>query len=173
MVRIPLSPGKFALVANNCAYLGRWKWHTTALGYVIRDNRDKTQKAKTILMHRQIMNPPAGLEVDHINHNGLDNRRCNLRNVTRTQNAQNQLPRSGGSSQYKGVHRNKGNKKWTVSIGANGQQYQLGSFHDEIYAALKYDEAARKYHGKFACCNFTDEANVLEAYDKVIREFSF
>ncbi len=115
-------------------------------------------------MHRQILADQlkaksvvllVELFIDHINGNALDNRRANLRIVTRAQNAKN---RSKGSkkcsSVYKGVCWHKYNKKWSAEIKSNHRQIHLGYFDDEIEAAKAYDEAAKKYHGEFACLNF-------------------
>jgi hypothetical protein len=100
------------------------------------------------------MNCPHGLEVDHINHDKLDNRRCNLRIVTRQQNNQNTRPKTSSTrtSAYKGVHLAKG--KWRASIHTNGTTRQLGTFTDEVAAAKAYDQAARYYFGEYAYLNF-------------------
>ncbi len=99
---------------------------------------------------------PAGLETDHINHHGIDNQRCNLRNVTKAQNGYNQKLR-GGSSRYKGVCWDKANQKWMAYIRIEGRQTKLGRFRNELVAARAYDTAARKYHGVYALCNFEGE----------------
>lgn len=102
------------------------------------------------------MNTLVELQVDHINHNGLDNRRANLRNVTRIQNQRNQLPQIGGTSQYKGVCWDKANRKWMAQFTIRGRRYYLGRFISEIEAGKAYDRAARKHFGEFALCNFEE-----------------
>jgi hypothetical protein len=100
------------------------------------------------------MNAPAHLVCDHIDHNGLNNTKRNLRLCTKQQNAINQRPRKDGSSKYKGVCWHKRNKKWQARIHHSGRYYHLGTFKSQRAAALAYDSAARKYHGDFACLNF-------------------
>jgi hypothetical protein len=106
-------------------------------------------------MHRQIMNPPDWLLVDHDNHHGLDNRRSNLRQVTHAENQQNARKTiSKTTSRFKGVDFVKATGKWRARIVVNGRRLFLGSFTDELDAARAYDEAAMKYFKEFACLNF-------------------
>ncbi len=110
-----------------------------------------------VYMHRQIMNPPEGKLVDHINRDSMDNRRENLRFATKGQNNMNQSGRKGTSSKYKGVSWYKSRKLWRAMIKVNGKRKSLGYFESEAEAAKVYDEAARKYHGEFAYQNFSEE----------------
>jgi hypothetical protein len=82
-------------------------------------------------------------EIDHINHNGLDNRRTNLRAVTRGENHQNRNKLNGCTSHFKGVHWDKKSNIWIATIKSNYKTYHLGSFRNEIEAAQNYDMAAR------------------------------
>jgi hypothetical protein len=110
--------------------------------------------ARTIRMHRQIMNAPKEKVVDHQNHNGLDNRKANLQLVTVTENNWNS--RRGmnmGSSKYKGVNYDKQHKKYRATLCHNGGKIHLGYFDDEIKATKTYDNAVKKYRGKFAIVN--------------------
>lgn len=96
------------------------------------------------------------VQVDHINRNIYDNRRCNLREGTGVQNRYNSIPHYG-SSDYKGVCRFKRDNNWRAYIVKDGIQHHLGYFNSEIEAARAYDKAARKYFGEFAYLNFPDE----------------
>ncbi len=106
-------------------------------------------------MHQEIIQVPKGMVVDHINHDGMDNRDANLRAATRAQNMRNRRKISkSSSSKYKGVTWKKDRSKWEASITFERKYIFLGHFENEIDAARAYDEAAKKYHGEFACLNF-------------------
>lgn len=108
---------------------------------------------KKVSMHRFIMkcNDPK-IRVDHINHNGLDNRRCNLRLATYKQNMANRLPSKNGTSKYLGVHKRGNYFRAQISLGKRKSKY-LGSFKTEEEAAIAYNEAAKIVHGEFANLN--------------------
>lgn len=111
------------------------------------------RRYKTVGMHRAIMEAKDGIDVDHINGDGLDNRRANLRLCTRGQNLLNARSRLG-ASKHKGVYFNKRRKKWVARIALRGKAKTLGYFENETTAAMVYDDAARALHGEFACLNF-------------------
>jgi hypothetical protein len=106
------------------------------------------------VMHRMLF--PAAKEVDHWDGSGLNNRRYNLRDVTRIQNQMNQKKKRGGSSRFKGVSRRKNAKKWAARIVVNDKRLWLGVFASETKAAKAYDAAAKKYFGEFARLNFPE-----------------
>jgi hypothetical protein len=147
---IPLTRGLFAIVnAADYDWLSGFKWHATSgrKAYACFARKDKV-----IYMHRLIMNPPEGKFVDHVNGNSLDYRRCNLRNCTKAQNAWNR-PAFGGTSRFKGVHRDK-DGRWKAGIRVGGRQTFIGVFDDEVEAARAYDRKARELFGEFAYLNF-------------------
>ncbi len=158
--RIPLTQGKFALVdAVDYYRLVKFQWYAAAASntfYVVRKHAGKPLK-----MHRQIMDAPSHLVVDHIDHNGLNNTRANLRLCTFAQNLCNALPPANASSRYKGVSWEKRRKNWRVVIQFNNKTYHLGHFENEIDAAKAYDKRAIKLHGEFACLNFPPVASKL------------
>jgi hypothetical protein len=103
-------------------------------------------------MHREIIGAPAGIQVDHINRNGLDNQRINLRLATPQQQAANRRRPSGvHSSQYKGVTWHSGAQRWQAQIEITGRTIYLGLFTDEHAAAAAYEVAAKAAFGPFAC----------------------
>jgi len=161
MKKIPLSQGKYAIVDDaDFAWLSKWKWCAKKTGrgwYVVRSVY-KNGKQTIIQMHRLILNTPLGMETDHINHDGLDNRRANLRICTRTENNRNaRKRRKPTSSQFKGVYWHKRYCKWAAQIMHNGKKIHLGFYDSEIEAARAYDRAALKYFCEFALTNFQME----------------
>lgn len=117
----------------------------------------KGKEGTLIYIHQEIIEVPRGMVVDHINHDGMDNRRANLRAATHSQNLRNRKKTSGATqSKYKGVCWKKGNRKWQARIGFENKEIYLGCFKNEIDAAKAYDRAAMKYHGEFASLNFPE-----------------
>ena len=133
-------------------------WSDGQMFYAVRREGTKSGGKTTIVwMHRQICKTEKGLVVDHINHNGLDNRRANVRACSFAENLRNRRKyRSGTSSRYKGVNWCKRRKRWRARICLNRKEIALGQFTDEVEAAKAYDTAAKKYHGEFACLNFPE-----------------
>jgi len=158
MRMIPLTQGQYAIVDDaNYEALNKHKWCAAKMHgkyYAIRGVRNDS-KTRTVYLHREILQPAVGQEIDHINGNPLDNRDNNLRLCTSAQNHMNQRPR-GGSSQFKGVTWHKRNKKWQAEIQHNGKSYWLSAFADETDAARAYDKAAREHFGEFARLNFPE-----------------
>jgi hypothetical protein len=154
--QIPLTQGKYAIVdADDYYRLAKFNW------YAVPGNRtfyaSKKMAQTNINMHRLIMDAPKNLVVDHIDHNGLNNRKSNLRICTNAQNACNMRPYRGVSSKYKGVSWSKKKKKWEAGIKRDQKRYRLGFFETEIEAAKAYDKKASQLHGQFACLNFPAE----------------
>jgi len=158
MKKIPLSQGKFAIVDDaDFDWLNQWKWsahknrNTFYAGRKIRVGL----KRKLLLMHRLILGLDFGDERqgDHINMDGLDNRRKNLRIATNAQNRRNRGKQANNTSGYKGVTWRKQRKKWQAHIQVKGKVKHLGYFTDPVEASEAYDSASQKYHGKFAQTN--------------------
>jgi len=110
-------------------------------------------EVKRIRMHRLIMNAPEGMHVDHINGDGLDNRRENLRVVTAQENQFNSRKRVAGYSLFKGVSWSAAAKKWKAYICPNKKQIHIGLFDSEIAAAQAYDAKAKELFGEYAKLN--------------------
>jgi hypothetical protein len=155
--RIPLTRGKFAIVdAEDYYRLVKYKWQAMVGGNTFYASGRAA--GKPIKMHRFITNAPPYLVVDHIDHNGLNNCRSNLRLCTHAQNVLNAVPNRSTSSKYKGVHWQKATKRWGATIQFNKKLYTLGYFKNQIDAAKAYDKKAKELHGQFACLNFPPEA---------------
>ena len=157
--RIPLTQGRFAIVdAEDYEQLAEHKWHAVREGHSFYAAR--RYGGRIVKMHREILNAPPHLQCDHINHNGLDNRKANLRPATPIQNVWNRRKfRRPSRSKYKGVDWAKDMRRWRARIRFKGKRIYLGSFEEEIDAAKAYDRAARKYHAEFASLNFPESAS--------------
>ena len=138
-------------------WLSRWAWSPFYRQGRVR-GAARWVLGKTIILHREIMNAPAGLEVDHIDHDTLNNQRVNLRICTHAENLRNRVKwhRAGRppSSEYKGVWFSPKDNRWIAHISIDSRLKHLGSFRTEVAAALAYDAAAREHYGEFACLNF-------------------
>lgn len=151
MKEIPLTQGRVVIVDDeDYEGLARYKWHalrSRRTWYACRDTQ-----GKTLYIHRVILG--AGVEqVDHIDGDGLNNQRANLRLCTPSQNHTNaaKYRLSNASSRYRGVSRN-GNG-WRARCGGGNTQHYLGTFASEVEAARAYNEAAKRLYGEFACLN--------------------
>ena len=149
MKKIPLTHGKFALVDDeDFDFLNQWKWHLSDGGYAQRNNLTRIgvgkYKNRMLKMHRVVNETPDKLFTDHINRNKLDNRKCNLRNATKSLNGINRGKPSNNVSGFKGVHVD--GMSWRAEIAINGKRIKLGRFkklEDAVSARLK---AEKKYH---------------------------
>lgn len=151
---IPLTQGKVAIVdASDYDFLMQWAWMARLERHCCYAVRRFSVDGKQCWarMHRVIMEAKTGTMIDHINGNGLDNRRDNLRLATTSQNTQNKKIGANNTSGYKGVdHRS---RKWRARIWLHGQEYHLGYFDSDIAAAHAYNKAAERLHGEFARLN--------------------
>jgi hypothetical protein len=153
---ISLTRGKHAIVdAADYPALARYKWYAQRTDRCGTFYACRTHRGRSFSMHRQIMKPPKGMVVDHINGNGLDNRRCNLRVCTQLQNSQNSHRRQPGKSQFRGVFPR--GDKWEATLQHNREEHYLGLFDDEVEAAKARDRKAYELAGEFAVLNFPEE----------------
>lgn len=156
---IPLSRGLEAIVdAADHEAVSAFKWYAMSPGsgafYAARSVA--ARHGWTISLHRQLMCAPAGLQVDHINGDTLDNRRANLRVCTIAENHWNSRRRADNSSGYIGVSFKPSLNKWMAMIKSGGAAHYLGVFPDKLDAARAYDAAALAQRGAFARLNFPE-----------------
>ncbi len=113
-------------------------------------------------MHNELIKVPDGFVIDHIDRNGLNNQKNNLRIVTASQNQMNKTVKCGNHSKYRGVDINTIKSKgriytyFRVGIKLNNKHIHIGRYKDEKMAAKAYNEAAKKYHGEFAILNIIE-----------------
>lgn len=155
---IPLTKGKVAVVdAADYEFLSQWKWFFLNDTYAARTQYIGMEKGKpkriTIKMHQVLMDAADGYEVDHINSNGIDNRRANLRVCTHKQNRWNSSSQKGSSSKYKGVSYQKATNYYKAYIIVHGVYKHLGCYLEEDDAARAYNRAAKAEHGEYAKFN--------------------
>ena len=149
MKRIPLTQGKFALVDDeDFEELNKHKW-CYSIGYAQR----RISKTRLLLMHRVILWAEKGQMVDHINMNGLDNRKNNLRLCTKAQNMMNRDKTRVNTSGYKGVSWDKYTGNWKAQFKMDGVSYNLGRFTSPKEAAIAYNNVVSELHGEFARLN--------------------
>lgn len=160
MKEIPLTQGYVALVDDeDHETLSKYDWFVQkgrCTQYAARKMTLSYNKYCTVYMHRLILGLPIGdkRQVDHINHNGLDNRRQNIRIATSQENHFNRRTLAISTSQYKGVSWNRNLKKWKSRITINGKETHIGYFDKEIDAAIAYDKVALNEFKEFALTNF-------------------
>jgi hypothetical protein len=130
----------------------------TDRGYIILKKylgwKNGRSKYHEVYLHRYIMKPPKGFQVDHINRDTLDNRRENLRICSPSQNSCNTRKRHG---KYKGVHFSTRTNKWVAQITKNRKCHHIGSFESEEDAARAYNRKATELNGCFAYLNQVKE----------------
>lgn len=157
-IRIPLSRGLFALVDEaDFETVNQHKWFASkgsrtfyAARNVVLDGR-----RTVVRMHQVLLGMPKDVDIDHVNGDGLDNRRANLRTTSRSQNNFNQHRKQRGcSSKYRGVTWSRYHGKWQAQIKAHGKYKLIGRFDDELEAALAYDAAGAARDAKHFAPNF-------------------
>jgi hypothetical protein len=161
IVSIPLTQGEVALIDDeDLPLVSQYTWSVAR-----RRKIDYAQtwgewygKRTIILMHRLLLDAPAGFEVDHRDGDGLNNCRSNLRLATHGQNLRNRGRTYNSATGYKGVIRNHRSSTYLfiAQIQCDNQNYHIGSFRTAEEAARAYDAKARELHGEFARLNFPD-----------------
>jgi len=151
---VPLTRGYEAIVdIEDAGMASGYNWYVMFCGenlvYAARNER-VTGKRKTILMHRVVANPSEKQVVDHRDHNGLNNRKSNLRVCSHTENIRNSRKRLDNTSGYRGVCWNKKLRKWQAEINVNGEVIYLGTFKDIEKAYQAYCKASRRYHKDYS-----------------------
>ena len=155
MREIPLTQGKVALVDDaDYESLAQHKWFAQRIlhhWYAVR-------RGGRTYMHREILKPGPGEQCDHVDGNGLNNLRSNLRRCTPSQNQQNRRKQVGTKNSLKGTrfHPRGRAKPWSASIWCWDGHHSLGYYATEEEAARAYDAAAREKFGEFALCNFPE-----------------
>lgn len=154
MPEIPLTQGKVALVdEQDYERVAVLKWHARRTKrnywYAVASPAQNIH----VYMHRVILGCQPGQQVDHINHDGLDNRRRNLRLCSHSQNLANSRPRRNTSSRFKGVSWDTYYKCWRARICHNERKHHLGRFDSEEEAARAYNVKAQELFGEFALIN--------------------
>lgn len=157
MKKIKLTQSKHAIVSDtDFSMLKKFKWcaHREGKNWYAITNVEKREIIKIgktqIRMHQLILKT---IGIDHINGNGLDNRRSNLRKATSSQNNSNRKKSSGKSSKFNGVYWDSDRKKWVAQIKKNGTVLYLGSFKSERLASIIRDKASIRMFGKYGKLN--------------------
>lgn len=144
--KIKLTQGKYAIVdEDDFKTLSLFKWCAVKRGNKLF-YAQRRGGGGIIYMHREILKPILGMEVDHIDRNGLNNSRANLRICTHAENQRNQSKPKNNKSGVKGVFWDKERKKWCVQIRANGFTKHIGRFDKKEDAIIKRKEAEIKYY---------------------------
>lgn len=136
--------------------LSAYRWHPSKGGNTTyaRTTIRAGDRQRSILMHRLLLSVERETTVDHVDGDGLNNTRANLRRCTHAENLRNQALRIGPkSSRFKGVNYRRSERLWRAEIEKDGRRVSLGLFKDEVAAARRYDAAARLLFGKFARTN--------------------
>ena len=154
-VSIPLASGSAAIIdkcdEDTLFRLWPWSWYVGRRGYVQSGQCVGGGRQVVVKMHRLVMGFPKS-SIDHANGNKLDNRRCNLRLCTNSQNQANRRS-SPHSSSFKGVTVQSRTGRFEAQIWHSNKRIYLGTFVNEIEAARAYDAKAIELFGEFALLN--------------------
>lgn len=149
---VPLTKGYEAVIdAEDVPFVEGFNWHAAESGGKVYARRKEYTSGGscTFLMHRVLLGAPSGLLVDHVNGDGLDNRRLNLRLATPAENRQNMIRPVHNTSGLKGASWCGRTKKWQATISVNRKQHHLGRFATPEAAHAAYCDASARFHGAF------------------------
>ena len=132
------------------------KWHMKANGYVYHDYRHNGKKV-SVLLHRLLLDPPSGMVIDHIDGNSLNNKLCNIRVCTPSENAMNSGLFSHNTSGIKGVTFDNQSGLWVAQIMVEQRTVYLGSYENKSEARDARVEFATETFGEFAREGNVDE----------------
>ncbi len=150
----PSGRGQYALVDDeDYDELMKYKWYLRSDGYTVRVEGNRKTGNRTIRMHRVINKNPEHLYTDHINGIRRDNRKQNLRTVTKHQNNMNTSKKRHSTSGYVGVSWSPKTSKWRSRLCVDRQEIWLGDFSTTEEAAYVFDQAALQFRGDFARLN--------------------
>lgn len=164
MVKVPLTRGYVAIVDDcDAERVLPHSWRVDMAHNSLRYARASLGRRsdgdrRDVQLHRFILDAPADVLVDHRNHDGLDNRRSNLRLATASENSSNRRSLPGATSAFLGVTWHRQAQRWQAAIKKDRRSKYLGLYESEIAAARAYDAAAQHIHGEFAQLNFPEAA---------------
>ena len=161
MIQIPLTQGQFALIDDeDFDIVSKHKWHAKKYKhtYYAATNIKKEDKKTILRMHRLIINVPDGMEIDHLDHNGCNNQKYNIKVCTHWENMQNKKNQYDvlTTTKMKGVYFDNTTKKWKSTIWINGRSKSLKSSDRLEYAIRAYNRASMFYFGERAFLNYLE-----------------
>lgn len=164
MREIPLTRGKVTLVdEEDFDLVSAFRWRASPsvhkgeiIGWYAARSAPRNERPSTIYLHRFLLGVGPDKYVDHRDHDGLNNRRENIRECSHSQNLANQRCNLGGSG-YRGVHLDRRYGTYIAQIEVEGRRWRSPTTKDPIAAARSYDREARRAFGEFAILNFPDE----------------
>lgn len=151
MKNIILSNTDLVAIVDDEDYLelSKYKWNA----HFPKKSSTSYARCSKGYMHRMILNAPKGLQVDHVDHNGLNNQKNNIRICSSKENNVNIKSQKNSTSKYLGVSFEKSRNKWKACIRFNGKQKTIGRYNTEDEAGLAYNKEAVIHHGDFANLN--------------------
>lgn len=154
LYQVPLTKGKVALVdKEDYEEVSKYNWYCSTLGYAVRNYKKRDGSRGKKFMHREILRAPKDKNIDHVNHNTLDNRKDNLRFANKSKNGMNRQVNSNNTTGYKGVILRKDTKKYRAHITKNSKRYWLGQYETVEKAAKAYNKKAIELFGEYAKLN--------------------